>query len=330
MTSKDFSVIVQGPVMGRPGEDYEKQKTLDCLKSIKRVLPDAEIILSTWKGTDTTHLFYDKIVLNDDPGAISYNDYDLKNHFNNNNRQIVSTYNGLKLATRKYAIKMRGDFKLENPSFFSLIDKFPEVNKYRFFKHRIIVPTYVSRDPEKFPLLYHMSDLFQVGYADDLRELWNIPLQPEPETTRAFPYQTGFLNNPFKSSTWNMRFTPEQYIWYAFAKKKGLDLSMKYYYQVPVRVTFLSLLSIIDNFIIASPQQLGIYMPERIKDSFNESYLYTHEKWIRLYEEFCVRKSAYHIRKHAFLVILCSLKFSSKNVGRKLKHQVKQLLPHNR
>ena len=105
---------------------------------------------------------------------------------------------------------------------------------------------------------------------------------------------------------------------------------MKYYYQVPVRVTFLSLLSIIDNFIIASPQQLGIYMPERIKDSFNESYLYTHEKWIRLYEEFCVRKSAYHIRKHAFLVILCSLKFSSKNVRRKLKHQVKQLLPHNR
>src|SRR3989337_2338878 len=140
MNSSDFSVVIQGPIMGKPGEAYEHQKTLHCLESIKQVLPDAEIILSTWKGSEYGHLFYDKIVLNDDPGAISYNDFELKNVLNNNNRQIVSTYNGLKQASHKYSIKMRGDFKFESASFYSLMDKFTEVNKYRFFKHRILVP----------------------------------------------------------------------------------------------------------------------------------------------------------------------------------------------
>src|SRR5688572_23523406 len=103
MTSKDFSVVVQGPVMGKPGEDYVKQKTLQCLDSIKATLPDAEVIISTWKGSDCSHLYFDKLVLNDDPGAISYNDYELKHILNNTNRQIVSTCNGLKAASRKYA-----------------------------------------------------------------------------------------------------------------------------------------------------------------------------------------------------------------------------------
>ncbi len=227
MTSKDFSVVVQGPIIGKPNEDYEKQETLHCLKSIKQVLPDAEIIVSTWKGSDVSHLFYDKVIFNEDPGAISYNDYELKNVLNNTNRQIVSTYNGLKVASRTYAIKMRGDFILKSTSFFSLINKFNEVNKYRFFRYRIIVPTYVSRDPEKIPLLYHISDLFQVGYADDLKDLWDIPLQPEPQTTRAYPYNILFLNNPFRTNKYSNRFAPEQYIWYAFTKKKRVGFEHK-------------------------------------------------------------------------------------------------------
>lgn len=313
MTSKDFSVIVQGPIIGKPDETYENQKTLHCLESLKQVLPDAEIIISTWKGSDCSHLFYDKIIFNEDPGAISYNDYELKNLLNNNNRQIVSTYNGLKEASRKYAIKIRGDFKLENTSFFSLMNKYNEVNKYHFLKHRILVPTYVSRDPEKIPLLFHMSDLFQVGYTADLLDLWDIPLQPEPETTRAFPYNTKFINNPFRDNTWNMRFTPEQYIWYAFAKKKGLNLGIKYYCQTPIRITYLSLVSIIDNFIIASPEQLGIIIPESITHKFNQRFLYTHEKWKKLYVEFCIEKSNYKIRKHVFLIISRSIKNLIKN-----------------
>jgi hypothetical protein len=322
MTSNDFSVVVQGPIIGKPGEEYKKQKTLQCLKSIKRVLPDAEIIISTWKGSDVGHITYDKIVFNDDPGAISYNDYGLKNVLNNTNRQIVSTHNGLKLASRKYAIKMRGDFILENTSFFSLMDTFTEVNKYRFFKHRVLVPNYVSRDPEKTPLLYHISDLFQVGYTADLQDLWDIPLQPEPQTTRAYPYNTLFINNPFRDYKYSMQFAAEQYIWYSFAKKRGLDLHLNYFCQIPVRIISPSLVSIIDNFIIASPQQLGIVIPESILYKFNKNFLYTHQKWKELYEAFCVKKSNYQITKHVLLVILCSLKFIFNNLKYFIKHKI--------
>ena len=326
MTSKDISVIVQGPIFGKPGEDYDKQITLHCLESIKQVLPESEIILSTWKGSDCSHLFYDTLILSDDPGAISYNDYELKNLLNNTNRQIVSTYNGIKEASRKYAIKIRGDFKLENASFLFLMNKFTKVNKYRFFKHRIIVPTIVSRDPEKFPLLFHMSDLFQVGYTEDLLDLWDIPLQPEPQTTRAFPYNTSFINNPFKVNYWNMQFTPEQYIWHAFAKKRGLNLDIKYFYQIPIRIISLSLLSVIDNFIIASPEQLGILVPESITRKFNPGFLYTHEKWKKLYVEFCIKKSRVQLKKHAYLVIVCSIKFTLSNVKYMFKQNIKHLL----
>ncbi len=314
MTPQEFSVIVQGPVIGKPGEDHDKQKTLQCLESIKSVLPGAEIIISTWKGSDCSHLFYDQLILNEDPGAISYNDHGLKNHYNNNNRQIVSTSRGLQKASRKYAIKMRGDFILKDTSFFSLMNTFTRVNKYHFFKHRILVPDYVSRDPETIPLLFHMSDLFQVGYTKDLQDLWDIPLQPEPETTRAYPYNTRFINNPFGNHTWNMRFTPEQYIWYAFAKKKGLDLGIKYYCQTPAGITRTSLVSVMDNFIIASQEQLGIVIPATITGKFNPRYLYTHEKWKKLYEEICIKRSAYHLRRRVFLILLRSYKNILKNI----------------
>jgi hypothetical protein len=330
MNSQDFSVIVQGPIMGQPGDIYELQKTLQCLQSIKEVLPHAEIILSTWKGSDYSHLFFDKVVLNDDPGAISYNDYELKNVLNNNNRQIVSTYNGLKQASRKYAIKMRGDFKFENASFFSLIDRFTEVNRYRFFGHRIIVPTYVSRDPEKIPLLYHISDLFQVGYTEDLMDLWNIPLQPEPETTRAYPYNPFFLNNPFRNYKYSNRFACEQYIWYAFALKKGLDLNIKYMSDVPIHTIAPSLLSIIDNFIIATPQQLGICVPSSISQKFNSNFFYTHEKWNKLYQRLSVRKSAIQLARHTLLVIFCTVKWSLKNIKFLLKHKIKTATGYER
>ena len=49
--SKDISVIVQGPI--------NKKETPKCLKSIRKFLPEAEIILSTWQGTDISNLDYD-------------------------------------------------------------------------------------------------------------------------------------------------------------------------------------------------------------------------------------------------------------------------------
>ena len=48
MDTKDISVIVQGAI--------NKNETIKCLQSIRQYLPGAEIILSTWEGSNITDL----------------------------------------------------------------------------------------------------------------------------------------------------------------------------------------------------------------------------------------------------------------------------------
>ena len=56
------TVVVQG---------YVNKKETGCtIKSVRKYLPGAKIILSTWKNCDVSEIDYDELVLNDDPGAV--------------------------------------------------------------------------------------------------------------------------------------------------------------------------------------------------------------------------------------------------------------------
>jgi hypothetical protein len=277
----NLSVVVQGRIFGDPHDPYEKQLTLQCIESIRNLMPQAEIIVSTWEGSDVSHLSYDKVVFSEDPGGTAYNIHEPK-FLNNNNRQIVSTYNGLKAATKKYAIKMRGDCKFIDTDFVKYWQTdYPRADKYRFFKERVIILTHFSRSPRRIPQLIHPSDLFYIGLLEDLLNLWNIPLQPEPQTTRAFPLEKRIINNSLESSFYRMKFGAEQYIWYSFCKKNGLDLELKYFGDIPKAKILASEMSIINNFIIVEPEKLGLLMPKRfINYPFND--LYSHQEWLKL------------------------------------------------
>ena len=109
---EEISIVVQGPIM---------PYTANCLAGTRRVLPDSEIVLSTWKDSDVSGLDYDKVVFSDDPGGDKLfleNDQLL----NNVNRQIISAYSGIKAATRKYVIKMRTDFEIVSDGFLSCFE----------------------------------------------------------------------------------------------------------------------------------------------------------------------------------------------------------------
>lgn len=315
--SKDFSVVIQGPIVGKKSDSAENQQTQQCIDSIRRHLPDAEIIISTWKGEETDHLTADKILFSEDPGAVTYNDFELKNTYNNNNRQIVSTFAGLQQASRRYSIKMRADLRLENTNFFEFLEKYTEVNRFHFLKQRILVSTYFSRNPEKLPLLYHISDLFQIGLTEDLMALWNIPLQPEPETTRAFPYSAKISNDPFRHNRYKMRYASEQYIWFAFCKKMGLDLSLNYFSEVPAKLIEPATTSIIDNFAILSPEQIGMSLPQRL--IHGEKKLYTFKEWLSLYNELSVKKSKWRGLQLVLKVKLVSANYTFKNFTKDIK-----------
>ena len=307
ISTSDFSVIIQGPILGKPGESSEMQLTMNCIESVRIVLPGSEIIVSTWVGSDISHLDYDKVVYSEDPGAITYNDFELKDVFNNNNRQIVSTINGLNLSTKKYSIKLRPDFVFENSNFIEFIGKYEMSYKFKFFKNKIIVLTLASRDSSKTPLLFAISDLFQVGLTEDLKKLWNIPLQPEPYTTRAFPYEKQFLNDPFKNNQYKMKYSSEQYIWYSFAKLNNLDISLKYFCEIPINKIGKSIISIVDNFAIYNPEQLGVKPPKKLMHSLD--LMISNSKWQFMYEKICVNKSMFFLLKEIVKVYINSLVF---------------------
>ena len=77
--TKDIAVVVQGAI--------DKENTPKCLMSIRKFLPDAEIILSTWEDSDVAGLDYDNLLLNKDPGGYRhdfavYNSSRSMNNFN--------------------------------------------------------------------------------------------------------------------------------------------------------------------------------------------------------------------------------------------------------
>ena len=135
---KDMSVTLQGSV--------DQTDTPKCINSIRKWLPGAEIILSTWEGSDISGLDYDILVLNKDPGAVLMKEHLPKKKYLNVDRQIVSTQNGLKKATRKYALKIRSDLVLTTDNFLKYFDEYQARGEnYNLFERKILVPMIFTR-----------------------------------------------------------------------------------------------------------------------------------------------------------------------------------------
>jgi len=279
--SKDISVVVQGPV---------NNETKDCLQSIRKYLPGATIILSTWEGTDTDGLDADEVVLNAGPGCFSFVIIDGVNIMDNTNRQIVTTKNGLKKVKTKYAIKLRSDNMLIHANFLKEFEKeYKYDSEYKFVEKRILVCGIGSGDPRITKLPYHISDWFYFGFTKDLLSMWDIELK-EKEIHMDY-----FVRNPVKKPVywcrkWTSRFAPEQYIFSSFLKKHikfrfehGMDLHSE-------DLPFMEKIYV-NNLIWFSPDEIGFKFPkyDHKIHNYNNSYThihYRHSDWKRLYNKY--------------------------------------------
>ncbi|PHK31771.1 hypothetical protein VF12_27665, partial [Nostoc linckia z15] len=154
---------------------------------------------------------------------------------------------------------------------------------YLFFKERVLIPTLFTCNPRRAPLPFHVSDCFQVGNLSDLQDLWNIPLAPEPDTTRYFQDRS----RPFiftYSTDYLLRYVPEQYIWITFLKKKYGQISLDYHSDINLRNFFTSELSIVNNFIILDALDLGVYINKEIMNSKHKKCNYSFKEWESLYQ----------------------------------------------
>lgn len=296
--SKDISVVVQGAV--------DKDITPKCLESIRKYLPEAEIILSTWEGTDVSGLEYDIVLLNKDPGAFLFGEGDKKN---NNNRMILSTSNGLSIVNRKYTLKIRSDMILLNNNICKIKDKYSRISKYRLFKNRIIVnDTYSIKYEEnsygeKHWRPFHISDWLFFGLTSDIKILFNIPLAKEPETSRYFEIHKMPKNKFHRFPHLKWRMSPEQYVTSICAIKNFPNIKFKHILDYNDKNIKQSEIFIVNNFIILSKYDLGIinakarYLHLDIKNDENcKNGFYSKKVWLQDYQKYCDPKFKLPIR----------------------------------
>ena len=282
--TKDISVVVQGAV--------DKNITPLCLASIRKHLPEAEIVLSTWEGTDVDGLDFDQVMLNKDPGAFPCDE--IQNSIMNNiNRQILSTYNGLLKSSNQYAVKIRSDFFLNGNGFMNYFRKYLEYNpEFRFLKERIVGCTVYSRNPRShiYPLVmpYCPSDFFFFGLREDLIQLFDRELICDVEEKMFFelhPENRKYLN--YKESL--CQYMPEQSIWMGFLQKHIRDLDCICRDHVTEKNTVLTESSFANNLVLCSAEQLeiGTYKTNLFSKGIPENCI-THQDWIDLYLYYCL------------------------------------------
>ena len=79
--------------------------------------------------------------------------------------------------------------------------------------------------------------------------------------------------------------------------------------------------SIIDNFTILSPEQIGISLPQRL--IHGEKKLYTFKEWLSLYNDLSVKKSKWRGLQLVLKVKLVSANYIFKNFTKDFKQQFK-------
>ena len=279
--SKDISVVVQGAI--------DKKLTHVTLASIRKHLPKAEIVLSTWEDSNTDGLDYDILVESKDPGNVIH---DLVHNVANNcNRQLLSTQNGLEKATRAYCLKLRSDLELKSANFLDYWGQFSEIDdKYKLFQHRILVPTIYSREyscETGRPTLFHPSDFWLFGLTEDMKGYFlETPLLNDVE---ACDYDVKYPNRmPYENLLW--RYAPEQYFCFACTKRTFPDIQFEDWSDWHRDNLEQSKAIVYNNFIFLGFQESGIYSKKHSGTMRNEHGIYgliTFDKFRERYKEYC-------------------------------------------
>jgi hypothetical protein len=282
---KDISVVVQGAV------DFS---IIDqVLLSVRTVLPEAEIILSTWEGVDYSPIsppLYDKLVLSQDPGGFSPHLKKQPNYLNNIDRQVKSSYAGITKATKLYCLKIRTDMVLTQDQFLSHFEKYNQYQaEYKLVKSRILNNASGATDPFwNHPL--HPADFFLFGYTEDLKAFFSASLFPE--VAKRFKHDPASILATMSltrdGELWGNKCAPEIYLMTTFIQKYRPDFKGFENYELSSQSVATSYAYLVNNFVMLSSKQLGF---KQLKHPDFEKWHYprslTNLKWQKLYKLLC-------------------------------------------
>ncbi len=272
--SDEITVVVQGAV--------DPVCTTKCLSSVRKHLPNAEIILSTWEGTDVSDLDYDEVILNEDPGSFMMSGFEK----NNVRRQIYSTIKGIKQARKKYILKIRSDIKLKNANFLKYFNRFNDYDqRWHFLQGRIIIPSTVSRDPRIWESPMCPSDWCSFGLKSDMLNLWDIdfPTHEEEEWFKRHP-KPKIVSDIYPSLV--SRFNPEQFIWIGFVKKHVKELHSDHMFDVNPQSITETLKSFANNLIVLSLCQFGLKPLKPARKGSDRWHVITYRNFLQIYNKY--------------------------------------------
>lgn len=293
----DITFVIQGPL----GTTIDKkvhlvdgkstqarvipEKVIErAISNIRLLYPGAKILLSTWEGQDASDLDYDALHFSKDPGPnITRYERDDEPAYENMNRQIVSTINGLRQVKTKYAVKLRSDNILHSDKMLELYDYFPKRSeKFRFTKDRILSSNMWAQEyAGGFPMPYFVSDFFHFGRTEDLIDLWSVDLESDYTVRSSLSGHRQYSEYPWP------RICVEQKLFSSFLKKHT-NIDFRHKHDIFRGNKTLSDHCIANNLIIVEAELLGLEVLERTKQENDHSgRFYSHLRWQQLYQRHC-------------------------------------------
>ena len=216
MRNSDITLVFQGafkPYVTRDGDSF-----IHNIRSTRRVLPGARIILSTWEGTEIpANLAVDAVVFSKDPGGLAPLKLD-DDKANNVNRQLLSTQAGLAVVTTPYAVKIRTDCALRHAGF---LDFYAEQLKRDEGRDRLVACSFFTLDPTVFERLsFHLSDWFHFGRTETLQAYWSAaPMRPDE--ARFYESHRHAPDSSFFERKLRAKFAAEQHLCTQYASALG-------------------------------------------------------------------------------------------------------------
>lgn len=239
----ELSVVVQGPCLRVPAEPGAPSID-EAIASIRRSFPGAQVIVSTWLGSDIAGLDADDIVLSPDPGSLQH-----PMHLPNNvNRMTTSTANGLAAATRPFCIKTRNDVLFVSDD---LIRHDLNNAAEHLSLERRIWSSGARLDTSLRP--FHPCDMIQYGLTEDLRRLWDTPSWSETDV---------FLPDPFGHVP---LLAPEQALFIGYLRRIGFDPQLQHTFDGRPEIISGSIHHMLGAFDAHDHQADGVILSERFR-----------------------------------------------------------------
>ena len=267
--SKRVSVVVQGPVCGT--EKDPAVYTRKCCESVRCFFPEAEIIISTWEDQDISQLTYDKYVKSHAPELYKIYWDDMSIHYFSINHFLISSINGLKLASREYVIKMRSDMAFMNGKCMEYIGRYSNYDnenlEWKIFKQRVITLPSLNPHRAKVFFPYSICDWIQIGLREDILKLYDVPLVD----ISTIPLREGYrykISEDFLGV--------EQYLFYSLLKKNGLPVYLKSRTSTDKNIILQTEKAIAMNLVLMSARNMGV------KSFKYSNRMYAIEPWMSL------------------------------------------------